>query len=161
MTARIRKRTSPIHGSGVFAAQDIPAGARLVQYKGRLITHDEADRLYADGSDSGHTFLFTLNDRYILDANREGNVARWINHSCAPNCEAVLVESADGDPARDRVYIEALRDIRAGEELCYDYHIVLDVPHTARLKRIWACRCGAPDCTGTMLKPKTKAPRAG
>ena len=146
-------RRSPIHGNGLFAARDLPAGQRLIEYRGQRLTHDEAD----DGSDhaveSGHTFLFTLNDRYVIDGGRRGNDARWINHSCAPNCEAVLEEDDGG--ANDRVYIETVRPIRAGEEISYDYGIVLDgTPHTARMKKLWACRCGADGCTGTMLKPK-------
>jgi|SRR5690606_1426891 SET domain-containing protein len=154
MSRRIKVRNSAIHGRGVFAATDIPAGVKVIEYKGRLITHAQADRLYDGSLDSGHTFLFTLNDRYIIDANHEGNSARWINHSCDPNCEAVTYEDPDGDPRKDQVFIETIRPIRAGEELTYNYGIVLDVPHTKRLKKIWACRCGAKSCTGTMLQPK-------
>jgi uncharacterized protein len=156
MARRIIARRSPIHGNGVFAAVDLPADTRLVEYKGRRVTHAQADRRYAGNAESGHTFLFTLNDRYIIDANVDGNVARWINHSCQPNCQAVNVDSPDGDLRNERVYIESLRPIRAGEELTYDYGITLDEPHTARLKRIWACRCGARNCTGTMLRPKRR-----
>lgn len=152
MSRRIQCRRSPIHGNGVFAAVDLPAETPLVQYRGRLLTHRQADRLYP-GAESGHTFLFILNERYVIDANVGGNVARWINHSCAPNCRAVLEEDPR-DRRRDRVLIETLRPIRAGEELTYDYGISLEERHTPRLKRIWACRCGAPACTGTMLKPK-------
>lgn len=154
MPARIVTRRSAIHGNGVFAAADIPAGTRLVQYKGKLLTHAESDRLYRDGAETGHTFLFSLNDDYVIDASRQGNSARWINHGCAPNCEAVIEEDDGGDPRRDRVFIESTRDIRKGEELTYNYGIVLDVPHTRAMKRIWACRCGAPQCTGTMLQPR-------
>lgn len=154
MSRRIQQRRSRIHGNGVFAAADIPAGTRLVEYKGLRRTHDEADALYGDSLDTGHTFLFTLNDDYLIDANVDGNVARWINHSCAPNCQAVLEEDPKGDPQRDRVFIESLRDIKAGEELTYNYGIRLSVPHTAKLKKQWACRCGATECTGTMLQPK-------
>ncbi|MCO5106855.1 MAG: SET domain-containing protein-lysine N-methyltransferase [Burkholderiaceae bacterium] len=154
MPARIVTRRSAIHGNGMFAAADIPAGTRLIQYKGKLLTHAESDALYGDGADTGHTFLFSLNDDYVIDANQQGNSARWINHGCAPNCEAVVDEDAGGDPRRDRVFIESIRDIRKGEELTYNYGIVLGVPHTRAMKRIWACRCGAPQCTGTMLQPK-------
>ena len=156
MTRRLIVRRSPIHGNGVYAATDIPAHTVLIQYKGRLITHDEADRLYDDGADTGHTFLFTLNDKYIVDANVGGNSARWINHSCDPNCEAATVEATDGNPRHDKIVIEARRDIAPGEELTYNYGIVLDVPHTARLKKLWACHCGAANCTGTLLQPKTR-----
>ena len=154
MSRRIQQRRSRIHGNGVFAAADIPAGTRLVEYKGLRRTHDDADALYGDSLDTGHTFLFTLNDDYLIDANVDGNVARWINHSCAPNCQAVLEEDPKSDPQRDRVFIESLRAIAAGEELTYNYGIRLSVPHTAKLKKQWACRCGAPECTGTMLQPK-------
>lgn len=154
MSRRIQQRRSRIHGNGVFAAADIPAGTRLVEYKGLRRTHEDADALYGDSLDTGHTFLFTLNDDYLIDANVDGNVARWINHSCAPNCQAVLEEDPMGNPQRDRVFIESLRDLSAGEELTYNYGIRLSVPHTAKLKKQWARRCGAAECTGTMLQPK-------
>lgn len=156
MPRSILVRHSSIHGNGAFAARDLPAGKRLIQYRGRLLTHEQADDCYDGSLDSGHTFLFTLNDDYVIDANFEGNAARWINHSCNPNCQAVMVESADNNPARDRVMIETLRPIKAGEELTYDYGITLEVRHTGRMKRIWACRCGSDRCSGTMLKPKRK-----
>jgi SET domain-containing protein len=149
-------RRSPIHGNGVFAACDLPGGVELVEYKGKRISHEKADKRYAGGSETGHTFLFTLNEDWIIDANVDGNKARWINHSCDPNCQAVLHEDGKGRRKRDRVIIETLREISAGEELCYDYGIQLEERHTARLKKIWACRCGSPKCTGTMLKPKRR-----
>lgn len=158
MSRRIITRRSPIHGNGVFAATDLPKGMRLVQYRGRVITQAQADRRYDGSSDSGHTFLFILNDDYVIDANFDGNAARWINHSCTPNCEAVIDEHA-GDRRRDRVFIETIRPIKAGEEISYDYGIVLDEPYTPRLKKIWECRCGSRKCTGTILKPKR--PRKG
>ena len=110
--------------------------------------------MYADEADTGHTFLFTLNDEYVIDANHKGNKARWINHSCDPNCEAVIEEHDGKNRKKDKVFIEAIRKIAPGEELTYNYGIVLSEPHTARLKKIWACRCGAPKCTGTMLQPR-------
>ena len=154
MPVRFAARRSSIHGRGVFAIAPIHAGDTLIQYKGRLITHAQADRIYGDGADSGHTFLFTLNARYIVDANSGGNSARWINHSCDPNCQALIEESRDGDPRRDKVVIEAMRDIAPGVELTYNYGIVLEVPHTQRMRALWACRCGARHCTGTLLQRK-------
>jgi SET domain-containing protein len=156
MTRRIVRRQSPIHGNGVFAVRDIPKGTRITEYRGRRLTHAEADRRFGNDTDSGHTFLFTLNEKYLIDGADGGNVARWINHSCAPNCQAWIVEHASGDPRKDRVVIEARRNIRAGDELTYDYGIVLEERQTPELKRIWACRCGAPRCTGTLLKPKPR-----
>jgi uncharacterized protein len=154
MSRRYVARRSPIHGNGVFATAPIAKGEEIIQYKGTLMSDAEADTMYGDGGESGHTFLFTLNEQYIIDANRKGNTARWINHSCDPNCRAVVEESASGDPRKDRVVIEALRNIKPGEELTYDYGITLDVPHTARLKKLWKCLCGSPRCTGTLLKRK-------
>jgi SET domain-containing protein len=154
MPRKIVARRSAIHGNGVFALVPIRKGERLVEYKGRRRTHEDVDASDSGDVESGHTFLFTLNDEYVIDANFEGNSARWINHGCAPNCEAVLEEHDGDDRRRDRVFIEATRDIRPGEELTYNYGITLDEPHTARLKKVWACRCGARNCTGTMLQPK-------
>ncbi len=153
MPKKILTRKSAIHGNGVFAALPIAKGERLIEYRGARRTHEDVDAGDSGDIDSGHTFLFTLNEDWVIDANFEGNAARWINHSCAPNCEAVLVEN-DVDPKKSRVFIEAIRAIRPGEELTYDYGITLAERHTPRLKKIWACRCGAKDCTGTMLKPK-------
>jgi SET domain-containing protein len=155
MTARIVRRQSPIHGNGVFAARDLPKGITLIEYRGRRLTHAQANRTYGGDADSGHTFLFTLNEKYLIDASVGGNVARWINHSCAPNCQAWVIENTDGDARRDRVVIESKRAIREGEELTYDYGITLEERQTRRLKEIWACRCGTPRCSGTMLKPKS------
>lgn len=153
MPKKIITRKSAIHGNGVFAARLLEKGERLIEYKGRRRTHDEVDAGDSGDIESGHTFLFTLDENWVIDANFEGNAARWINHSCAPNCEAVLIEDTD-EPTRSRVFIEAIRSIDPGEELTYDYGIILAERHTARLKAIWACRCGASTCTGTMLKPK-------
>jgi uncharacterized protein len=149
-------RRSPIHGNGVFAARNLPKGQAVIEYRGKLVTHDEADEMYDGSVETGHTFLFTLNDEYIIDANQQGNAARWINHSCAPNCEAVIIERGRNGHKRERIFIETTRAIREGEELTYDYGIKLDIRHTARLKKLWACRCGEKGCTGTMLKPKPR-----
>lgn len=156
MSRSIIVRRSPIHGNGVFAATDIPAGKSLVEYRGKLLTHAVADEMYSDNVETGHTFLFILNDDYVIDANVNGNAARWINHSCSPNCEPVLEEAADGDRKKDRLFIASKRPIKAGEELTYDYGIELADSDTKRIKELWACRCGSPRCTGTMLSPPKK-----
>ena len=160
MPRKIVARRSAIHGNGVFAVEPIAKGERVVEYRGRRRTHADVDAGDSGDADSGHTFLFTLNDEYVIDANFDGNVARWINHSCAPNCEAVLEEHDGDDRTRDRVFIEAIRAIKPGEELAYDYGITLAEAHTPRLKKIWECRCGSKNCTGTMLKPKRPAKAA-
>ena len=153
---KIERRQSSIHGNGVFAVEPIAKGERIVRYKGKLRTHEEVDAEYGAIDEDGHTFLFTLNDDYVIDANVDGNIARWINYSCDPNAEAVLEENSKGKSHKDKVYIEAIRDIKPGEELSYNYGIVLDEPHTPALKKLWGCHCGSPKCTGTMLQPKRK-----
>jgi SET domain-containing protein len=144
---RFAVRCSPIHGKGVFALRPIPSGTRIIEYKGERISHEEADERYSElHANSPHTMLFTVNDDIVIDATRRGNSARWINHSCAPNCE---VEDED-----DRIFIDARRDIRPGEELTYDYNLQLGEPHTKAAKRAHACFCGARRCRGTMLGEK-------
>lgn len=140
-------RRSGIHGRGVFAARDIPKGTRILEYRGVRISYDRAAELYSEDEDQPtHTFLFEIDDDTVIDAAQRGNAARWINHSCAPNCEAV--------DEGGRIYIEALRRIRAGEELGYDYNITLEERHTAAERRRWACLCGARVCRGTLLADK-------
>ena len=142
-------RRSPIHGRGVFAKVDIPKGERVIEYKARKITWAQADRWYADDeSKPSHTFLFTLDDKYVLDGNKDANSARWINHSCNPNCESDIVDG--------RIWIESIRNIKAGDELFYDYGLVIDMRHTKKLKAEFPCWCGAPDCRGTLLAPKRR-----
>ena len=141
-------RNSPIHGRGVFATRTIPKGADIVEYRGRRISVDEADNLPdSDPRNPFHTFLFELNDGRVIDAGVRGNAARWINHSCQPNC--VPYEDDEG-----RVFIEAKRVIRAGEELSYDYRLNVPGRRSARMLANYACRCGAPRCRGSMLDPK-------
>jgi SET domain-containing protein len=143
-----RVRKSKIHGRGVFAARKIPKGTRIIEYKGKRITYTLACELYPDiEGEPTHTFLFELEDDLVIDAAQDGNSARWINHSCAPNCEAV----EDDD---QRIFIEAIRTIQPGEELGYDYNITLEERHTPREKRRWPCLCGARDCRGTLLGKK-------
>ncbi|TDV37403.1 hypothetical protein C7405_103533 [Paraburkholderia caballeronis] len=146
---RIVVRQSGVHGKGVFAAAPIEAGARLIEYKGERISWKEALRRHPHNPDEpNHTFYFALDSGKVIDGKVNGNSARWINHSCAPNCEA---EEIDG-----HVYVHALRDIAEGEELFYDYGLVIDAKQTAKLKREYECRCGARKCRGTMLAPPEK-----
>jgi SET domain-containing protein len=144
---RIQVRRSGIHGKGVFALQSIAEGDRILEYTGKVITWKQAQRAHPhDPDDPNHTFFFHIDDKHVIDGNDGGNSAKWINHACEPNCEA---DEVDG-----RVFIKALRDIEPGEELNYDYGLILDGRHTDKAKRMFACRCGAPSCRGTMLAPK-------
>jgi SET domain-containing protein len=147
---RIQVRRSGVHGKGVFALQAIPEGETIIEYVGEIITWKQADkRGPSDPNDENHTFFFSIMDgQRVIDANVGGNAARWINHSCNPNCEA------DEDEDSNRVFIKALRNIKAGEELNYDYGLVIDEPYTKQLKAQYQCLCGAKDCRGTMLAPK-------
>ncbi|MEY2866455.1 MAG: hypothetical protein RLZZ537_1640 [Pseudomonadota bacterium] len=154
MSSKFEVRRSKIHGSGVFAAKNIKKGEFIIEYKGLLRSHEEVDAAYDGEDETGHTFLFTLNEDYVLDANIKGNEARWINHSCDPNCDSEHIDAEDGDKSKDRIEIKAIRDIKAGEELSYNYGIRLVERHTPKLKKLWACLCGSPKCTGTMLQPK-------
>ncbi len=160
MSLKIERRRSPIHGNGVFATGSIKKGEHIVEYKGKLITHEQADNEHYGDLNTGHTFLFTLNEHWIIDASKRGNVAKWINCSCEPNSAAYVHESADGDPKKEKVIIEAKRTIRPGEEITYDYGFEFDVPYTKKLMRIWACHCGSPKCRGTMLKGKGRVKKA-
>jgi SET domain-containing protein len=142
-------RRSLIAGLGAFATRPIKKGTRIIEYTGERISNAEADRRYdEDKMTSHHTFLFTLNRQTVVDAAVGGNEARFINHSCAPNCEAVIEDGR-------RIYIEAIKDITVGEELVYDYQYERTDEHTATDERFYACRCGAPNCRGTILLPKT------
>jgi hypothetical protein len=154
MSSKFEVRRSKIHGSGVFAAKNIKKGEFIIEYKGLLRSHEEVDAAYDGEDETGHTFLFTLNEDYVLDANIKGNEARWINHSCDPNCDSEHIDAENGDKSKDRIEIKAIRDIKAGEELSYNYGIRLVERHTPKLKKLWACLCGSPKCTGTMLQPK-------
>jgi SET domain-containing protein len=143
-------RESGIQGVGVFATRFIPSGTRLIEYTGERLTDEEADARYPHDDESGnhHTFLFSIADDVVIDAAFHGNDARWINHSCDPNCDAVV----DGE----RLWIETIRDVKRGEELAYDYAFELEERHSPAAKRRYPCRCGAANCRGTILAKKKK-----
>ena len=142
-------RNSRVHGHGVFALRRIRKGTSIVEYLGDRVSHDEANSRYEDKDPrDGHTFLFTVDAKTVIDAGIDGNEARFINHGCAPNCQAVDIGK--------RIFIEALRTIQPGEELAYDYGIGRDVDDPADVDAIYACRCGAQNCRGSMLEARKK-----
>jgi len=144
---RIQVRRSGVHGKGVFALQRLARGEPVIEYKGEVIDWPEALRRHPhDPSDPDHTFYFHIDDGNVIDAKHGGNAARWINHACQPNCEA---DEVDG-----RVFIKTLRVIKPGEELFYDYGLIIDEKYTRKLKKQFECRCGTKQCRGTMLAPK-------
>ena len=147
-------RRSSIQGKGVFASRRIHPGTRIIEYQGERVSSEEADRRYDDDHmERHHTFLFTVDDHILIDAAVDGNEARFINHSCDPNCEAVL---EDG-----RVYIEAIKNIQPGIELTYDYHYEREGPYEKGWAELYACHCGAENCRGTILdKPRPPTRRS-
>jgi hypothetical protein len=150
----IRVCRSRLHGRGVFALRRIRKGTRIIEYLGDRVSHREADRRYEHKPISdNHTFLFIVDRGIVIDGGSEhGNDARFINHSCDPNCESVIDDR--------RVFIEAVRTIRAGEELTYDYQIGRDREDPPNVDEIFACRCGAGSCRGSMLWPPRRKRRA-
>jgi hypothetical protein len=140
-------RSSPIQGLGAFAAQPIRKGTRVVEYVGERISPKAADARYDDDNAAHvHVLLFTVDKKTVIDAGVGGNDARFINHSCEPNCETVV----EGK----RVYVDALHDIAAGEELTYDYNLTREGKYDAQTEARYACHCGAQTCRGTMLEPR-------
>lgn len=146
---RFEVRASGIHGKGVFALTAFAAGRRVMEYTGEVITWEEAQRRHPHDPDNpDHTFYFHIDDEHVIDGKERGNAAKWINHACDGNCEA---EEVDG-----RIFVRARRDIAPGEELSYDYGLMLEGRHTAKVKQQFACFCGSPACRGTLLAAKKR-----
>ncbi|MBE0474178.1 SET domain-containing protein-lysine N-methyltransferase [Rhodoferax sp.] len=146
---RIQVRASGIHGKGVYALQNIAAGDTILEYVGEIISWEEAQARHPhDPKHPNHTFYFHIDETRVIDALHGGNSSRWINHSCDPNCEA---DEQDG-----RIFIKALRDIVCGEELNYDYGLIIEERYTKKLKAEYPCWCGAATCRGTLLAPKRR-----
>jgi uncharacterized protein len=142
-------RPSKIQGRGAFALRPIRKGTRIDEYVGEVIDQDEADRRYDDAQmKRHHTFLFSLDNGKVIDAAVGGNDSRFINHSCDPNCQAI--------ETRSRIFIEALRSIGEGEELVYDYAFERQKDTTEEDEKLYMCKCGAPNCRGTILAPEKK-----
>ena len=145
-------RRSSVHGRGAFALRRIRKGTRIVEYLGERVSHTDADRRYEGrDEDDSHTFLFVVDSKTVIDGGTEGNDARFINHSCNPNCESMI----EGK----RVFIKALRTIQPGEELSYDYQLGRDEDDPPNVDEIYACRCGHANCRGSMLWPPRRAAR--
>lgn len=144
---RIQTRRSGVHGKGVFALVDLAEGETLIEYVGEVISWPEAQSRHPhDPAHPNHTFYFHVDEERVIDALYGGNSSRWINHACNPNCEA--------EEEKGRVFIKALRNIPAGEELNYDYGLMIDERYTAKLKAQYPCWCGSTNCRGTLLAPK-------
>lgn len=141
----IEVRGSGIQGIGVYALQPIAQEERIIEYIGERIHPDEADERYDDDAmERHHTFLFEVDETACIDARRIGNDAKFMNHSCTPNCEAVNEEG--------RIFVEAMRPIEVGEELTYDYGYEHEGDVSDDLRKQYVCYCGSPNCRGTILK---------
>ncbi|HEY0548052.1 MAG TPA: SET domain-containing protein-lysine N-methyltransferase [Verrucomicrobiae bacterium] len=126
-------KPSGIHGMGIFARVDIPAETRILEYVGERINKKESLRRRKENN----FFVFVVTNKFDLDGAVDWNPARFINHSCAPNCEARMEE--------ERIWIYAVRALRAGEELTFNYGYDLQDYEEH------PCRCGAPECLGFMV----------
>lgn len=126
-------KSSAIHGTGGFARADIPSGTRVIEYVGELITKQES----LARCERSNEYIFAIDDQHDLDGNVDWNPARFLNHSCEPNCEAQFLEG--------RIWLVAIREIRAGEELTFNYSYDLED------YREHPCHCGAKSCVGYIV----------
>jgi SET domain-containing protein len=133
MKGHFRIGPSKIHGEGIFATIHLREGTRIIEYVGEKITKAESARR----CELQNWCIFSLDGEFDLDGNFDWNPARRVNHSCEPNCEAEWVEG--------RIWVTALQDIRAGEEITFNYGYDIDS------YRDHPCRCGAPDCVGFIV----------
>ena len=146
-------KRSKIHATGVYAGEDIKKGQKIIEYIGEKITKKESDRRsdeilkkHKENPENGAVYIFTLNKKYDIDGSPDYNKAKYINHSCSPNCET--------DILKGHIWIMAEKDIKKGEELTYNYGYDLDD---------WEehpCNCGSKNCVGYIaeeeLWPKLK-----
>jgi SET domain-containing protein len=145
----IEVMNSTIHGRGVFATSNILKGQNIIEYAGERISWKEALRRHPhDPSQPNHTFYFSLSNGKVIDGNSKGNEARWINHSCQPNCEAREEKDKNN---KLHVYIYAKRNIKKNEELFYDYALDLDSENTLEEQKNYSCFCETKKCRGSML----------
>lgn len=139
-------RESNVHGRGVFAAKDIKKGKKIIEYTGAIITWDEANRRFNDRKGHSHTMFFGINEDHVIDGNDNGNEAKYINHSCAPNCKAKNEEG--------RIFVYSKKKIKKGDELFYDYKLDIEEPITKKVLKKYACFCGSKKCRGSQLDEK-------
>ena len=139
-------KKSKVHGSGVFAVHDIKKNERIIEYIGEKVTRAEGDRRsekrikkYLNSKKTGSVYIFELNQRFDIDGSPSYNKARYINHSCNPNCEVEIV--------RGRIWIKSIKKIKKGQELCYDYGYEFDKEdYTDHV-----CKCGSRNCIGYII----------
>ena len=139
------KKKSGVHGSGLFAFQNIKKGLKIIEYVGDKVTKKEGDRR-ADiqlnkakrNINNGMVYIFELNKRYDIDGSVKYNHARLINHSCIPNCEVVI--------DNNEIWILAIKNIKKNTELLYNYGYAYDDDYVDHI-----CQCGSSKCVGYIL----------
>jgi hypothetical protein len=139
-------RVSEIHGKGVFATKKIKKGKKIIEYTGKVITWEEANRRFNNKNAHSHTMFFGIDEDHVIDGNDGGNEARFINHSCTPNCKT---KNKNG-----RIFVYSKKDIKKGQELFYDYKLDIEEPVTKAILKKYSCFCGTKKCRGTQLDEK-------
>ena len=142
-------RNSAIHNKGVFARVNIPKGTQIIEYVGDKITKKESDRRAEIAlqrakykKNKGAVYIFTLNKRYDIDGDVPYNTAKFINHSCDPNCETEIIDN--------RIWISSIKNIKKGEEISYDYGYDIDN------YKEHPCKCGSKNCTGYIVSEEKR-----
>tara|TARA_B100002019_G_scaffold292297_1_gene314953 strand:- start:604 stop:1089 length:486 start_codon:yes stop_codon:yes gene_type:complete len=139
-------KKSKIHNSGVFASEDIKKGTRIIEYIGKKVTKAQGDKIsekrlnkYLHSKKEGSVYIFELNKKYDIDGSPKYNKARYINHSCSPNCEV--------DVIRGHIWISAIKNIKKNDELTYDYGYSFDKDDY----KDHVCRCESKNCIGYII----------
>jgi len=136
-------RNSKVHGKGVFARKNIPKGTKIIEYVGNIVSSKEGLRIYEEQlkkskeTGVGAVYIFQLNRKQDIDGDVPWNPAKYINHSCNPNCKYKIINN--------HIWIFSIRDIKKGEELNYDYDYDLD-NYQDHL-----CKCNSKDCLGFII----------
>ena len=145
-------KKSKIHGAGIFATEDISKGVRVIEYIGEKVTRAEGDKRserrikkYLNSKTTGSVYIFELNSRYDIDGSGKKNKARYINHSCSPNCEVNITKG--------KIWISSIKKIRKNEELSYDYGYEFDKEDY----KDHICKCGSKNCIGFIISSDDRA----
>ena len=147
MTEKLWKvKRSKIHNFGVFASKDVKKGTKIIEYVGEKILKSEGDKRSAlriqkflDSKKTGSVYVFELNKKYDIDGSPAYNKAKYINHSCSPNCEVEII--------KNRIWIKSIKNIKKNQELSYDYGYEFDKDDFTD----HGCRCGSKKCIGFII----------